>query len=740
MSRTLGPALGLLCAALLLAPAPAFALTNYTWTGATVNSGPTSSNWSNTTNWNSGSPSGSVGTLTFPALTNAECTAQTPTEVCYQSNNDVSGISADGLSIDDGVGYRISGSNAVTLGASGLTAAPSANDNGRPASIGFPITLGANQTWSLTGGTQNQQLAVNGNVTGSGKTLAVSFSGQTFLGFTADVEVGAVSVTGNQGVLVVGSPGTQGKLNATDGSSLSLSGGAGLFAPDAAVGPLSMSGGQIQIGETGSPSILSTNGNASLDGTSGLSLFVSSAGTTAGTDFSQLSVTGNVDLTGATLSINGGTFPQGGGAEQCASLNHGDVLDIVTATGTRTGTFSNAAEGSTITLFCNNGTEPTATIHYTSNGVQATIDQGGGPGIQTTTTLSPSPASSVTNQTVTLTATVSAASGTPDGTVTFLNNGTPISGCSGKSLTLVGSDYQATCTTSFDATSSPESLNASFTPSGTSTDNSSASTPQSYTVGKSSTSTSLGVSNASPNTGDSVTYTATVTPGHSGTTAPGGTVTFLDNGSPIGSCSAQPVSAGQATCTLSYADAGSHSITATYNGDGNFSGSSSSASAVNVQAPASTTPPPSGGGSTPPPTGGGSSTPPPTGSSSPPSPSAILSALSAVLPRAVAAKIGAILKGGGLTLNFDAPGAGKLLMQWFYVPKGAHVTAAKPVLVASGSNTFASAGAGHIKLKLTPAGRKLLKKAKRIKLTAKGTFTPAGGTATSAKKALSLRR
>jgi streptogramin lyase len=70
-------------------------------------------------------------------------------------------------------------------------------------------------------------------------------------------------------------------------------------------------------------------------------------------------------------------------------------------------------------------------------------------------------------------------------------------------------------------------------------------------------------SSASPSvTGQPVTYTATVSPVPSP-----GTVAFSDIGQPIASCAQQPVnSSGNATCTVTYPDPGSHQITASSGG------------------------------------------------------------------------------------------------------------------------------------------------------------------------------
>jgi hypothetical protein len=74
------------------------------------------------------------------------------------------------------------------------------------------------------------------------------------------------------------------------------------------------------------------------------------------------------------------------------------------------------------------------------------------------------------------------------------------------------------------------------------------------------------------------------------------------------------------------------------------------------------------------------------------------------------------------------------------VPKGAHLTAAKPTLVARGHVSFTAAGNAKIVVKLTASGRKLLRHAKEAKLTAEGAITPTAQGAVSAAKAFVVRR
>ena len=64
----------------------------------------------------------------------------------------------------------------------------------------------------------------------------------------------------------------------------------------------------------------------------------------------------------------------------------------------------------------------------------------------------------------------------------------------------------------------------------------------------------------------------------------------------------------------------------------------------------------------------------------------------------------------------------------------------KAVLIATGTHVFPAAGRATFKLKLTAAGRRQLRHAKRLRLTARGTFTPATGGPVNASRRFTLRR
>ena len=86
---------------------------------------------------------------------------------------------------------------------------------------------------------------------------------------------------------------------------------------------------------------------------------------------------------------------------------------------------------------------------------------------------------------------------------------------------------------------------------------------------------SVVVSSANPSVfGQSVTFTATVTANAPGSGTPTGTVTFMDGSTTLGTGTLN--GSGVATFSTSGLSVGSHSITAVYGGDTDFTTSTSS--------------------------------------------------------------------------------------------------------------------------------------------------------------------
>ncbi|HST32910.1 MAG TPA: hypothetical protein VLJ80_05250 [Solirubrobacteraceae bacterium] len=122
-------------------------------------------------------------------------------------------------------------------------------------------------------------------------------------------------------------------------------------------------------------------------------------------------------------------------------------------------------------------------------------------------------------------------------------------------------------------------------------------------------------------------------------------------------------------------------------------------------------------------------------------------ALEAAIGRALtlskSAKIGGLLKHGGLTLAFSSSEPGTLTIQWWRVPPGARLAKNgkfKRVLVAQGGAVFSGAGVGKVRISLTREGRRLLAHASKLKLTDRAQFTPTGHPTISATALLTLRR
>ena len=174
---------------------------------------------------------------------------------------------------------------------------------------------------------------------------------------------------------------------------------------------------------------------------------------------------------------------------------------------------------------------------------------------------------------MTFAATVKAAapgSGTPTGTVTFMDGTTPLG-----SVTL--SDGHASFkTSSLDAGS--HSITVVY--SGDDNFLTCTSAVLSQTVNQASTTTSLASSLNPSEYGEEVTFTATVKAVSPGSGTPTGTVTFMDGSNVLGMGT---LSGSVATYSTTGLSVGTHSITAVYSGDTNFITSTSAVLKQKVQ-------------------------------------------------------------------------------------------------------------------------------------------------------------
>ena len=187
-----------------------------------------------------------------------------------------------------------------------------------------------------------------------------------------------------------------------------------------------------------------------------------------------------------------------------------------------------------------------------------------------------------TNQGVTLVATVisNSPNASPHGSLSFFNGSDVIPGCGGKGVS-GRQTITIVCQASFPAGDAQVSAAYVADPTSLVAGSSSDATP--ISIGKGPTSVSLAVTpEVAP--GGRATYVATleVPVSDAGPTLPSGAIEFLDGGQPIGACANQALSNLTATCSVSYPSPGTHSISALYNGDANFTDSTSPASGVQI--------------------------------------------------------------------------------------------------------------------------------------------------------------
>lgn len=579
-------------ATVLLASATAADASTFKWSGdaAASNIG-----WSNANNWvGNSAPSGTVN-LEFPHLSRTACNSEPPTEACYESEDDVSGLTAESLRIDDSGFYELEGSAPLTLGSGGLTSEPETSTPGY-AALFTPITLGSSQTWKLAGTSRSEiehnLFVLEDELKGSGSSLTVDVSNGIALLIGANAQVGPLSIVGAEATgervknAVVGIGGG-GAINSTDGEPVNLA--HVYFFGSGQLGALHTEATTLEVGSgTATAGELETT-SVTLDSATTVGFEVHGTSPTPGVDYAELRSTGPVALGSATVAM---LVPQLKAKEICHAPPVGQTYTLVSTTGELTGSFANAPEGTQIpiTYLSGCGTMPLETlqIEYHRSGLTKTVTGRVVAGYTSTTTLESSVANPVTNQGVTLTAPVQSSGEAPEGTVAFYDKGKPIAGCGSRLVGFGGAGPHATCSTSFVAAGSPESLSAVYTPGiDVDVEGSSTTSADELHVGRGPATVGVRPSTTRPSVGQAVTYTVAVTPEYSGAVQPSGVVEFKEGGVPIGSCSAQALVQGPsptATCVLSYTSLGEHVVTANYLGDVNFVASSGSGE-VTVQEP-----------------------------------------------------------------------------------------------------------------------------------------------------------
>ena len=255
-----------------------------------------------------------------------------------------------------------------------------------------------------------------------------------------------------------------------------------------------------------------------------------------------LPASGNV---GATIGIlgqgfSGATFVKFNGTKAGFSVSTDSYMTATVPSGATTGT---------VTVITKSGTL-LSNIPFVVTGVTATT---------LTSSLNPS----AYGEAVTFTATVSSSLGSPpDGETVSFMKGAKVLGTG----TLSGGIATYTSSTLKVGTTSIKAVYAGDSNFGSSTSNA-----VNQTVNKSTTATAITSSMNPSNAGQSVTFTATVTPEYTGTIT--GKVTFYDGATALKTVG---VKAGVAKFTTKTLAAGTHTIGATYDGSTSFGPSSNS--------------------------------------------------------------------------------------------------------------------------------------------------------------------
>ncbi len=352
-------------------------------------------------------------------------------------------------------------------------------------------------------------------------------------------------------------------------------------------------GGIVQPGDganlTGTLSSIPDSGTDTWNSATDLSLVLNDA---QPGDFSQLAVTGDIDLGGvgsATPSPTGGGEASLSGFIGTAGtgVNIGDTYTILTTTGTVTGRFAEpygeVTPGGLGIAFIG-GQKFTVDYSNPQQVVLTAVMQ------DATVALSSSVANTATapvyGQNVAFTATVTPEPGAgviPNGdTVTFtLDEGTANAVSENLILSNGIATFDPSTFTGIPLSVGPHTINATFN--GDNNFNVETAPTLTETVKKANSSISVSALPVNPVPGEGVVVTATITPVSPGGGVPSGTATFIVDNVALASGPVTLTPGGQAIVTLTFPQASAHTVKVTYSGDGNFLGTQTAkATTINV--------------------------------------------------------------------------------------------------------------------------------------------------------------
>jgi hypothetical protein len=114
----------------------------------------------------------------------------------------------------------------------------------------------------------------------------------------------------------------------------------------------------------------------------------------------------------------------------------------------------------------------------------------------------------------------------------------------------------------------------------------------------------------------------------------------------------------------------------------------------------------------------------------------------ALAPSGSTARIGMLLKRGAFVASLRSFAPGKAVIYWYLpaqrLPHSS--TVISPLLIAGGKVAFRKAGTAAVVVRLTRAGRQLLRRSRRVSLSAKAMFAPNGAAAIRAQQRFVLER
>jgi hypothetical protein len=502
-----------------------------------------------------------------------------------ESYNDLSNDALESISLDDGDHYQISG-EPIALGEGGIEVSPESSPPSISLSeIYLPISLEADQAWNVLGGGVGTYdgLYLGGPITGSAHKVTVKLSNAGAVALGADAETGPITIAGSDPTEAPSLNGSfsiypGGALNASDGNPVNVE--HAFFLGTGTVGPIRSTGSDFYIGTGESPAGSLAAASITFDRQTSLAIEIAGSGETAGVDYSQIDSTGPVTLGNATIALRT--------PEPCPELALGTKYTLVSTTGELTGQFANAPAGGEVAI------SPSASCERPQRMMRISYNEASQPQTITGTITAPTsstaleviPSLAVTNQQITIIATVTPSVGDVLGTVQFADQNGLIPACASQPVVQHELTYTAICKVALSAEDSPAHITATFQPASELDLQASAASTEVVIDAAATTTTVMAPPTAQQ--GTTLSYIASVSPEDAGIRTPTGVVEFMSGNQPVPSCAAQPVSSlawyGTATCAIP-ALPNAQILSARYLGDVNFRESVSAGQRVSVESP-----------------------------------------------------------------------------------------------------------------------------------------------------------